>query len=82
MKMDKKRLKAGTKLLIAAQEFWDACRDEGQGGAVQWLEGSGGQLLIYTRGEYRQHLMQAVHSLPSAKVHFFQGEVIPQDEES
>lgn len=79
--MDKKRQKAGQKLLDAAQEFWDACHDEGQYGAVQWLEGSNGALLIYTRGEYRQHLMQGVHSLPSAKVHFFRGETMPQDDD-
>jgi len=80
--MDEKRKEAGAKLLAAAQEFWDACRQEGQYGAIQWLEGSGGELLIFTRGEYRQHLMANVHSLPSAKVHFFHGEVMPSDDEA
>jgi hypothetical protein len=75
--MDDKRKAAGAKLLEAAQEFWDACREEGQYGAIQWLEGSGGELLIYTRGEYRQTLMANIHSLPSDKVYFFQGEVMP-----
>ena len=80
--MDKKRMAAGQKLLDAAQEFFYACREEGQHGAVQWLEGSGGELVIFTRGEYRQQLMANIHSLPSAKVHFFRGEVMPSDNEN
>ena len=47
--MDEKRKAAGIKLLAAAQEFWDACHEEGQYGAIQWLEGSDGELLIHTR---------------------------------
>lgn len=80
--MDEKRQAAGAKLLEAAQDFWNACREEGQHGAVQWLEGSGGELLVYTRGEYRQQLMMNIHGLPSAKVHFFQGEVMPSDDDT
>jgi len=74
--MDRRRKVAGQKLLTAAQEFWDACRAEGQDGAVQWLEGSGGELLIYTRGEYRKTLLTNVHALPDSKVTYFQGEVV------
>lgn len=46
---DSKRQAAGQKLLEAAQEFWGACHEEGQYGAVQWLTGSSGQLLISAR---------------------------------
>lgn len=80
--MDEKRQAAGAKLLEAAQEFWDACHEEGQHGAVQWLEDTDGKLVIYTRGEYRPQLMRAIHELPSAKVHFFQGEVMPSDDDA
>lgn len=79
--MDEKRQAAGAKLLAAAQEFWESCHEEGQYGAVQWLEGASGELLIYTRGEYRQQLMANIHGLSSAKVHFFRGEVMPCDDE-
>lgn len=75
--MDEQRRVTGDKLLKAAQEFWTACREEGQYGACQWLEGTDGSLIIYTRGEYRQQLMFNIHSLPSAEVHFFKGEVMP-----
>jgi hypothetical protein len=78
--MDDKRFAAGQKLLDAAQEFWEACHEQGQYGAIQWLEGTGGELLIYTRGEYRQQLMANVHNMPSAKVHYFSGEVMPSDD--
>lgn len=79
--MDEKRKAAGIKLLAAAQEFWDACHEEGQYGAIQWLEGSDGELLIYTRGEYRQTLLNNIHTLPLQKVVYFKGEAIPRDDE-
>lgn len=80
--MDEKRRMAGKALLKAAQNFWEACYEEGQYGAVQWLEGTGGKLIIYTRGEYRQQLMENIYKLPSSKVNFFRGEsMIDNDEE-
>jgi len=81
--MDDKRIAAAQKLLDAAHEFWHACRDEDPyaSGAVQWLEGGNGELLIFTRAEYRQTLMSNIHSLPGNKVHFFQGEAMPTDGE-
>ena len=79
--MDEKRMAAGQKLLDAAQEFWDACHEEGQYGAVQWLEGTNNELIVYTRSEYRQQLLSNINGLSSAKVHFFQGEVMHSDDE-
>ncbi len=79
--MDEKRKLAGDELLKAALNFWEACHEEGQYGAVQWLEGTGGQLLIYTRGEYRQQLMENIYKLPSSKVHFFRGESTVDDDD-
>ena len=80
--MDQKRLEAAEKLLAAAREFWAACRDEGQLGAVQWIESECGELLIFTRGEYREQLMAGVHQLPTSRVHYFQGEVIPPKQDT
>jgi hypothetical protein len=79
--MDKKRIAAGQKLLDAAQEFWSACHEEGQYGAVQWLTGSNDELIIYTRGEYRQTLMSNIHMLPSQHVTYFLGETMPVDDD-
>lgn len=79
--MNSKRFAAAQKLLDAAHEFWKACHDEDPHAtvAVQWLEGSNGELLIFTRAEYRQTLMNNIHGLPRNKVHFFQGEAMPTD---
>jgi hypothetical protein len=68
--MDEKRRETGQKLLDAAYNFWHACQEEGQYGAVQWLEGTGGELVIFTRGEYRDVLMSNIQRLP-LEVHFF-----------
>jgi len=79
--MDEKRKEAGQALLDAALNFFEACRDEGQHGSVQWLEGSNGELVIFTRCEYRQHLMSGIHTLPNQQVHFFKGERMPGEDE-
>jgi hypothetical protein len=78
--MDKQRQVAGQKLLNTALEFWKACHAEGQDGAVQWLTGSNGELIIFTRMEYRDQLMKNVHSLSGQVEHFF-GEAMPVSEE-
>jgi hypothetical protein len=70
--MDEKRRATAQKLLESAHEFWKACREEGQYGAVQWLEGSNGELLIFTRGEYRARLMSNIDRLSSqTEIHVF-----------
>lgn len=79
--MDAKRMEAGQKLLDAAHEFWRACHEEGQYGAVQWLTGAFGELLVFTRGEYRERIMQNIETLPNVeKIHFF-GEQMTDEEE-
>lgn len=79
--MDQLRKESGEKLLQAAHEFWKACRLEGQYGAVQWLQGSDGELIIFTRGEYRQQLLAGVNGMDGNKVHYFHGETMPREEE-
>jgi hypothetical protein len=80
--MDDKRKAAAQKLLDAAYEFWQACHNEGQYGAVQWLTDSYGKLLIFTRGEYRETLMANINTLPNVeKVHFFGENIEDEDGE-
>jgi len=80
--MDDKRLAAGQKLLNAAAEFWGACHEEGQPGAVQWLQGTTGELVVFTRGEYRRQIMDNIHRLAeSEQIHRFGEEMPINDEE-
>ena len=80
--MDEKRRATGQVLIDAAYEFWEACHEEGQYGAVQWLEGTNGELIIFTRMEYREHLMKNIHTLPNvAKIHLFGEEISHEDNE-
>ena len=70
--MDEKRRATGQALIDAAYAFWEACNEEGQYGAVQWLTGTSGELIIFTRGEYREHLMKNINALPSVdNIHMF-----------
>lgn len=34
---------------------------------MQWLTGNSGELLIYTRGDYREQLLNNIHMFPSQK---------------
>lgn len=74
--MDKKRRKKGKKLINAAHEFWKACKEEGQYGAVQWLQTYDGALVVFTRGEYREQLFKNIESMNN--VHRY-GESLPED---
>jgi hypothetical protein len=80
--MDEQRRAAAQKLLDAAYDFWSACQAEGQHGAVQWLIGTGGEMVVFTRGEYRDALMHNIWSLEDqGRAHVFEGEEIPKPEE-
>lgn len=61
--MDERRYECGNKLLSAASEFWQACWEEGQRGAVQWLTDEDGRLLIFTRSEYKDQLLSNVFTI-------------------
>ena len=66
-RMDENLRIAGEKLLAASLDFWQVSHETGRLGAVQWLEGLNGELLIYTRGEYRQQLFKNIESLAKEK---------------
>lgn len=78
--MDDKRKEAADKLLAAAYEFWGECHKAGQYGAVQWLQGTTGELIIFTRGEYRRQLMQNIDRLPNQDEIYYFGEQIPTED--
>ena len=81
--MDEKRLATGQKLLDAAHEFWNACIEEGQDGAVQWLMGTSGELVIFTRGEYREQLMANIRALwQKENIHLFGEEMLDEDDDA
>ena len=80
--MDEKRRAVAQKLLDAAWEFWESCIAEGQEGAVQWLAGTYGELVIFTRGEYREQLMANIRALwQKENIHYFGEEMPDEDEE-
>lgn len=56
-------------LLTAALEFWESCKRAKQYGAVRWLEGTNGELLIFTRGEYRDRLIANIEA--QQPTHYF-----------
>ena len=78
---DSERYQAAEALIAAAHEFWRACARAGQGGAVQWLTGRTGELIIFTRGEYRHVLMQNIDLLPGMRVDHFEGDELEAEDE-
>lgn len=61
---------AAEALLSAGHEFWLSVGRENYKaqGAVQWLTASDGTLVLFTRGEYRQTLLNNIAALPGAAV--------------
>lgn len=50
---------------------------------MHWLTGTLGELVIFTRGEYRQQLMANIHTLPNVeKMHLFGEEMPSEDDEA
>lgn len=56
-------------LLDAAHEYWKASSRVAPG-AVRWLTGEDGSLVIFTRGEYREELLRNIPN-PSSPPHRF-----------
>lgn len=79
--MDDERREKAQALLDAAYEFWTACNEAGQRGAVQWLEGTLGELIIFTRGEYRRQILDNIYRLPDAQEIYYFGEQMPPEED-
>ena len=52
---------AALKVLVAMHEYFklDPC-----GGAIRWIEDTSGRVIIFTRGEYRDKMMAAIHENP------------------
>jgi hypothetical protein len=50
----------GQALLDAAYEYWKQARKEGISGAIIWLDDNDGHTVIFTRGEYRGHLLSNI----------------------
>ena len=50
----------GQRLLDVALEYHEAANRAGVSGAVIWLTGSDGEMVIITRGEYRDTLMRNI----------------------
>lgn len=53
----------GQLFLEAGQNYFDACCKAGMSGAVIWLTAEDGKTCIFTRGEYRQRLINNIDQL-------------------
>lgn len=54
---DDPRYAAAQRVINAMHEFWKLAPS---GGAVQWIEDSDGRLVVFTRGEYRAAIREAI----------------------
>ncbi|MGQ0595819.1 hypothetical protein [Aquabacterium sp.] len=57
-------------LIKAGHDFWKACRREAGGGAVRWLSCDDGTLVVFTRGEYRDTIMENIGCYKAPEVFF------------
>ncbi len=72
----------GRALLEAAYDFWKDCHENGQTGAIRWLEDDKGHILIFTRGEYKSQLMENIwNQIDKDKTIRFSQRILVDDEE-
>lgn len=55
--------KVGERFLEAGLAYWEAMHKAGIDGAISWLQDRDGALVLYTRGEYRDLLLNNVERL-------------------
>lgn len=78
IKLDDPRHAAAMRVLDAMHDFWNLCPFDG---AVQWIEDADGRVVVFTRGEYRDKMMQAIpHNLKPTQ--YFELEPKEPDHES
>lgn len=69
--MDEELDRKARVLLDAAYDYWQAMQKAGKYGALFWLDDTGGQTLIFTRGEYRTTIMGNIdHRLNDVRKQF------------
>lgn len=69
---------AADALLAAAHHYWRELGAVAGSRAVIWLEDTAGRVVIFTRGEYRQHLMENI-AQRGLELHFT--ELPPKEDE-
>ena len=61
---------AGQAALDAMHEFWRIKERMGCGAAVCWLQDTDGRLLVFTRGEYKQQIMDVIDENNQDTIYF------------
>ena len=79
--MDKELQDAAQNLLETCQEYYDLMRKRGLAGGCIWLTGQAGQMVVFTRGEFRQQLLHNIEMELDAKraVSFGAAEIAGKD---
>lgn len=57
-------------LLAAAQSHWSAFQQENRPAAVVWTSSTSGELIVYTRGEYKEAILHNVDDVNAPVVEF------------
>ena len=65
--MDDELQTAAQRLLEECQSYYDLMRKRGLAGGCIWLTGGEGQMVVYTRGEYRHQLLTNIEMEMDAK---------------
>jgi hypothetical protein len=62
----------------AGHDFWKVCQKEDGSSAVRWLELTDGTLIVFTRGEYRQELLNGIDQISGKAEIIFE---IPEEDD-
>ena len=68
-------------LLDAAHAYWQACYEANSPGAIRWLRDTNDRLLVFTRGEYIEQIMENIWSVKQKESVELFGEALELEEE-
>lgn len=69
-------------LLDAAHAYWGACYEANSPGAIRWLRDTNDRLLVFTRGEYIDQIMNNIWDIKEKEhIEVFEGAELELEED-
>lgn len=72
IKRDSELYRKGQALLDAAYEYWEEYCKECEASAVVWLDDDSGHFVLFTRGEYKESILETANRETRGEVRMFE----------
>ena len=69
---DSERYKKANAFLRAGIELWEYCRKDGEPHPLRWVEGTGDELVVFTKSEYKAQIKNLIESFGRGTIQYFE----------